>query len=554
MLSTPISNKIRIFVIKDKEPPVLTNNEIEHLTESIRVVIYARVSTTDQAERGYSLESQVEKCYELAKKNGYKDDEILAIVEAGKSGDDPNRPALNFALQLLEYGVANGGKFICLHPDRFSRSSYQGTSVMYKIWSYGTDIEYVEMNFDPDNPESMLMYNIQLAIAQYNKSKILANSRRGRRQKVKRGEIPGLAYIFGYDFDKENDTLIENVDEKECYLTIVDWFLNGKDRTPMTLSGIARELAKEGYKPPKGKAWYATTIYRILRNPVYMGKFYYGKTEVQQKNGERKQVKKAEDEWMIVPVPKYIDEVTWIKIQEKLDEHDVIYGNGGRPTQNYLLKGLLKCGRCGGNVAYGGHSKTKTHHYRYYACTNKKVYGWEVYTGLPVKQPCRGRNWRSDIIDHVIWYWLLGKLQNPNQLIESIMKQQDDPEEIKKLKDRMYKLDSVLREKEDERQRNILAFRKGWITEEEMDVTMKKLDADIKSLKDEMGFVSNILKNMSLKSDGLNELKESIEIYNEIINKNVLTVELKQQIVRTFIKQVTLKDDSIEIFSNWGVN
>jgi site-specific DNA recombinase len=263
-----------------------TKDEVLALLDKIKAIIYARVSTHDQAEKGYSLQSQVEKGAELARKKfGYLDNEILAIVEKGEMGDNPDRPGLNHVLFLLEEGV--GKKLIMLHPDRMSRYLALQNEIASRVWSCGVDLEFVEFEIDPNNPESMLMFNIQGSIAQYNKAKILANSKRGRRQKVKEGKIPGIRRVFGYTYDKELDTLVENPQEKEIYLLMVDWLLNGKDGKPMNCSSIARELAKLNYPAPASDRWYQSTISRVLRNPIYTGKFYYGKSEyIQLRSGK----------------------------------------------------------------------------------------------------------------------------------------------------------------------------------------------------------------------------------------------------------------------------
>nr|WGE06973.1 recombinase family protein [Bacillus subtilis] len=70
----------------------LSTDNIMHLIGKINALIYARVSTTDQANKGFSIESQIERCKERAiSKFGYKESEIIALVEPGGMGDDPNQ-------------------------------------------------------------------------------------------------------------------------------------------------------------------------------------------------------------------------------------------------------------------------------------------------------------------------------------------------------------------------------------------------------------------------------------------------------------------------------
>ncbi|MFE7294467.1 recombinase family protein, partial [Bacillus velezensis] len=135
----------------------LNTEQIMSLIGKVNALIYARVSTTDQAKKGFSIESQLDRCKERAmSKFGYKDSEMIALVEPGGMGDDPNRPALNHALYLLQKGL--GKKFLVLHPDRLTRDNTLQGVISRRIWGMGVDIEFIEFEVNPNDPESMLMY------------------------------------------------------------------------------------------------------------------------------------------------------------------------------------------------------------------------------------------------------------------------------------------------------------------------------------------------------------------------------------------------------------
>ncbi|UOF89527.1 recombinase family protein [Fodinisporobacter ferrooxydans] len=543
-------NKYNRFNI-DKDIPKLTTEELTALVEHVRLIGYARVSTVDQAERGWSLESQIESIYSKAKEEGFQDQQILIVVEMGKSGDDPDRPALNFVLGLIKDGVGNGGKFVCLHPDRFSRSFFQGMSIYYEITNYGIDVNYIEFDYDPDNPESALMYNIHMSIAQYNKSKILANSKRGRRQKLKSGEIPGIRKIFGYDFDKETDKLVENPEEKEIYQLMVDWILNGKDGREMTCSKIAKELAKLGYKPPESNVWYQTTVSRVLRCETYKGFIYFGKSEIIQKNGKKVEIEKPKEEWFKIPVPAYIDEPTWNRVQEELDKREKRHR--GRPSMHHLLKGLVRCGRCGASVASGGHSFTKNNKYYYYACTRKSTKGWVQKTGESYYQRCKGSNWRTDIIDPLIWNWVIDHLKEPEKIIQTFLEKQGNPHEIQEMQDKLSRLQSTLKDREGEKERLIFMFQKKWITPEEMNRKMEDVMKEIMEVQEEVDLLQNSLNNLLKEFDSFELLKSKLrQFYKYVTKQEHLTDQLKREILGIFINRVILYDDKVEIYAKWG--
>ena len=87
----------------------------------MNAIIYIRVSTTEQAETGYSLKSQEELCLEYAKRNGYEVSKIF--IEKGESAKTINRTALK---EMLEYIRNNKNKIDALIIHKMDRLSNLG--------------------------------------------------------------------------------------------------------------------------------------------------------------------------------------------------------------------------------------------------------------------------------------------------------------------------------------------------------------------------------------------------------------------------------------------
>lgn len=526
----------------------IDKDQLSALIISLKAILYARVSTVDQAEQGYSLQSQIDRCAKHAKtKFGYSDDELLAIIEPGQSGDNPDRPGINYALWLIEQGV--GRKLIVLHPDRLARDNFLQHQLSNRVWSNGVDLEFVELTVDPTNPESMLMFDIQGSIAAYNKKKILANSKRGRLQKVKNGKIPGIRRVYGYTFDKDLDTLVENPEEKEAYLTMVNWLLNGKEGREMNCSQIARILAENGVPAPSGDSWYQATISRILRNALYTGTFYYGKSEVVQSKGKKQTVKKPREEWQGISIPQYIDEATFLRVQEKLDS--LKKKHRGRPSETYLLKGLVRCGRCGGAVGAGVPSKLKSgKKLHYYSCSRKAKKKYEVGTGEP-NTVCHGRGWRQDIVDNYVWEYILQRLQNPEEIIADLIKQQGSSQQLEIMRSKKERIEKAIGDKLKQRIRYLDMYAKELISMDELENFVNPIKTDVENLQSELVVINDTLEQAESTYNEFERIKEAITTFNLMVEQDLITSELKRKAVERFIHKVILHEDTIEIVTVW---
>ena len=121
---------------------------------------------------------------------------------------------------------------------------------------------------------------------------------------------------------------------------------------------IIKRLNEPGLRTRCGKErWAGGTIYNLLRNPVYIGKYCYNRRlhhPAQQKNLPLETVRKKANssqslrpaaEWIAIGVPAIIEPELWEQAQQqmKLNKERAPRNN---KKQDYLLKGLLVCGCC----------------------------------------------------------------------------------------------------------------------------------------------------------------------------------------------------------------
>src|SRR5919112_964868 len=90
-----------------------------------RTILYARVSTDEQARSGYSLAQQLAALREYAAREGF---EILEeVIDPGQSGASPERPGMDRVRDL----VAAGASMWCWHKTVTGSPGSRRTSSTY---------------------------------------------------------------------------------------------------------------------------------------------------------------------------------------------------------------------------------------------------------------------------------------------------------------------------------------------------------------------------------------------------------------------------------------
>ncbi|OGF95656.1 hypothetical protein A2Y47_00105 [Candidatus Giovannonibacteria bacterium RIFCSPLOWO2_12_43_8] len=154
--------------------------------------LYARKSTDVEDKQILSIEAQITELREFAKR------ENLEIVEEfieKQTAKVPGRPIFNEMLNRIEKGEANG--IVSWHPDRLARNSVDGGRIIYLLdCGQITSLKFPQFWFE-STPQGKFMLNIAFGQSKYYVDSLSENTKRGLRQKVRRGEFPGPAPI-GY--------------------------------------------------------------------------------------------------------------------------------------------------------------------------------------------------------------------------------------------------------------------------------------------------------------------------------------------------------------------
>jgi len=226
----------------------------------MRVIIYSRVSTTEQSEHGVSLDAQEAKNTAYA---ALYDLTVVAMVrDPGESGKSLNRPGLQQALAMLRRGEADG--LICNKLDRLTRSigdwqdlidGYFGEKAKHprKLFSVNDSI-------DTRTAAGRLVLNVLLSVAQWEREAIGERTKSALAHKITNGHRVGEVR-YGFDLGDDGKTLVPNADEQETIKLMRRLREQG-----MSYRAIAEELDVHSV-PTKngGGAWSAKVVRAILK-------------------------------------------------------------------------------------------------------------------------------------------------------------------------------------------------------------------------------------------------------------------------------------------------
>jgi len=156
---------------------------------SLRVGIYARVSSDQQAEKR-TIQSQISALRERVETDRHALTESLCFLDDGVSGATLTRPALE---KLRDTAYAGGIHKLYVHsPDRLARKYAWQVLLLDELQSCGVEIVFLNHTMGA-SPEEDLLLQMQGMFAEYERAKILERSRRGKRHAAQRGSVNVLS-------------------------------------------------------------------------------------------------------------------------------------------------------------------------------------------------------------------------------------------------------------------------------------------------------------------------------------------------------------------------
>ena len=229
--------------------------------------LYARKSTDVEDKQVLSIEAQIAELRAFAKQNNLN---VVDVFIEKQSAKIPGRPIFGEMIKRIEKSEADG--ILAWHPDRLARNSVDGGQIIYLIdCGRIAALKFPQFWFEP-TPQGKFMLNIAFGQSKYYVDSLSENTKRGLRQKVRRGEYPSVAPI-GYINDVRTKSIVVDRKKAKVIKAAFEYYATGNAR----LEDVSDFLAQRGILSRGGKKIHKTRATFILSNPFYTGLFRYSK-------------------------------------------------------------------------------------------------------------------------------------------------------------------------------------------------------------------------------------------------------------------------------------
>lgn len=309
-----------------------------------RVALYGRVSTEEQALRGFSIEAQVDALKEYAKKNNMK--VVDVYLDEGISGAKPplKRPALKRLLEDVESGKIDMILFTKL--DRWFRSVKEYFKVQDVLDNNKVEWKAIQEDYDTTTANGQMAITIFLAVAQNERDRTAERIKvvLDHKRKNKEACFGGRAVPFGYKKEADSSGTMRLIKDPETEQAVTEfWNILLKSNN---LNKAIRHMVNEYGIHKDWKSWK-----RMTQSDFYCG------------------IHRGVQDYC----PAYVTPEDFLKFQER----EVVKGT---PTGvPYYFRGLMRCEECGNKLCgdcdrrYGRINKSYRCAFRGRGCGNHKA-------------------------------------------------------------------------------------------------------------------------------------------------------------------------------------
>jgi site-specific DNA recombinase len=348
----------------------------------MRVVCYARVSTREQAEKGWSIGEQQERMQAYCSAKEWT--MVRLITDPGYSGAKLDRPGMNELVALVKNHDCDA--VLVWKLDRLSRSQKDTLYLIEDVFTAnGCSFISMNENFDTSTAFGRAMIGILSVFAQLEREQIRERMAVGRVGRAKAGLFHGGGFApIGYDYITKEDGgqgLVVNENEAMQVREVFRLFLDGWSLYKIHLHMKSNYTLKYG-------VWTDRTVRDVLRFRLYIGKITWAGVEY---DGRHEHL--VSDE-VFAAAQRRLDAVKWVSKDGESRQKSPF-------ESTHVLGGLLWCARCGARYGasgnYSGRGENRRYH-PYYACYSRSKSAKNM-----IRDPnCKNNRWPCCKLDGIV--------------------------------------------------------------------------------------------------------------------------------------------------------
>jgi len=337
----------------------------------MRIGIYIRVSTDEQAKEGFSIETQrrIDNAFAIVKGA----DEVVEYIDDGYSAKNLRRPAVQRMIEDCKKRKLDA--VLVWKLDRLTRDLRDMLMLMDDVFrKYSIEFISATESIDTTTPAGRLFLSILGAFAQ-NEREVNALRVKTVMTEISKGckhmgGVPPYGYIV-------NTQGFYEIEPKEAEAVRMIFEMRGDGRS---YTDISEALNKAGHKSRNGKGFGKNSLYDMLRNEKYTGVYIYNRAAEADPDGKRNnRASKPEEDIIRIEggMPAIISIEQWKKVRSMTREGQSV-GGKNHAKNIYVLSGLVYCGECGRKMSIANAGRNRDGSYwRAYRCPDKCVPGVE---------------------------------------------------------------------------------------------------------------------------------------------------------------------------------
>ncbi|MFT4026589.1 MAG: recombinase family protein, partial [Novosphingobium sp.] len=362
--------------------------------------IYARVSTTRQAEHDLSLPDQIAQCRRWCER---QDIEVVQVfTEPGASALDEDRPVFQEMIYTAKRADHPFDLVVVHSLSRFSRDSLHSELYVRELRKVGVELVSITQEVSAD-PSGEMFRKLLTIFDEHSSRENAKHVHRAMLENARQGFWNGSRPPFGYAIEvaerrgsKDKKVLVVQENEARIVRLIFE-LATGAEGRPKGIKAIATWLNERGVLR-RGRRFSTGGVHDILTSSTYHGLHHFNRRD------SRSGRPRPPSEWVRLAVPPIIDEKTFNAAQALLQSRAPKRVPPRIVNTPTLLAGVARCGHCGAaliqNTGKGGQ-------YRYYCCSRRLKEG-------PLS--CTGLRMPMDKLDRLVMREVTRRILDPERL------------------------------------------------------------------------------------------------------------------------------------------